>query len=416
MSRIKQTGRSLLRATGMAVLVSAALSLGGEAQAATAEERGFSVPGISYRGQGAPLQRRSQAGMAATVAEFLSQAGWGTETLDSLRVKSEMATNNAGTVVVLDQEVDGLTVYGSRLKAVFDDNGNLRTLGGSMVAVTGSVFMPQIEARDALDVAITTVHPNVSVGLVEIDRVDNTITYGSDPFFYVDPRVTQVAIPERGDSLVEGYLVEIWTDEDNQLHHVLVDGNGKVLEVQNRTADDSYNIFPENPGVDSQVKVSGPGTGNAESPIGWIFTGSHTTHDISGNNVHGYLDTNNDNSPDATGTEVIVNDRALNGNFETDADLFDKPSTFANKNVAAQNLFYLNNLIHDELYRHGFTESAFNFQEDNFERGELGSDSVNAEAQDGGGENNANFATPQRWLEPAHADVPVGIFLSAPRR
>jgi hypothetical protein len=59
-----------------------------------------------------------------------------------------------------------------------------------------------------------------------------------------------------------------------------------------------------------------------------------------------------------------------------------------------QNLFYLNNRIHDVLYAAGFTEAELNFQENNFSRGGAGSDSVNAEAQDGGGLDNANFATP----------------------
>ena len=82
------------------------------------------------------------------------------------------------------------------------------------------------------------------------------------------------------------------------------------------------------------------------------------------------------------------------GNFLMAADLAEEPSTPTNRDVAVQNLFYLNNRVHDILLPHGFTEAAGNFQENNFNRGGLGSDSVNAEAQDGRGENNANFATP----------------------
>ena len=88
------------------------------------------------------------------------------------------------------------------------------------------------------------------------------------------------------------------------------------------------------------------------------------------------------------------------GNFVTPANLGQQPSTAQNREVAVQNLFYLNNLIHDELYAHGFTESAGNFQEDNFGRGGAGSDSVEAQAQDGGGTNNANMATPADGSNP----------------
>ena len=64
----------------------------------------------------------------------------------------------------------------------------------------------------------------------------------------------------------------------------------------------------------------------------------------------------------------------------------------ANRAVAVQNLFYLNNVIHDKLYRHGFDELAGNFQINNFGKGGAGNDAVQAEAQDGGGTDNANAA------------------------
>jgi hypothetical protein len=65
-----------------------------------------------------------------------------------------------------------------------------------------------------------------------------------------------------------------------------------------------------------------------------------------------------------------------------------------------QNLFFLNNTIHDILYRHGFDEAAGNFQVDNFGKGGEGDDPVRAEAQDGGGTDNANFATPPDGSRP----------------
>ena len=56
--------------------------------------------------------------------------------------------------------------------------------------------------------------------------------------------------------------------------------------------------------------------------------------------------------------------------------------------------------MHDVLYRHGFDEAAGNFQEQNFSAGGMGSDSVLAEAQDGSGTDNANFATPSDGRNP----------------
>ncbi len=90
-------------------------------------------------------------------------------------------------------------------------------------------------------------------------------------------------------------------------------------------------------------------------------------------------------------TEPFVFDYAFNANKEP-----------ANSMKAAiVNLFYWNNLMHDVYYRMGFTEAAGNFQESNtFSTGTRGSvidnlplDEVLAQAQDGGGTNNANFLT-----------------------
>ncbi len=68
------------------------------------------------------------------------------------------------------------------------------------------------------------------------------------------------------------------------------------------------------------------------------------------------------------------------------------PSQFQQGSVT--NAFYAVNRWHDEMYRLGFTESARNFQTDNFGRGGTGNDSISVEVQDGSGTNSANFSTP----------------------
>jgi hypothetical protein len=125
-----------------------------------------------------------------------------------------------------------------------------------------------------------------------------------------------------------------------------------------------------------------------------LFGGAQGSTNIAGNNANAYLDVVSDNRSDTNGTTVA------DGEFLTAADTSVQPSTTGNREVAVQNLFYLNNLIHDELYRHGFTEAAANFQENNFNKGGRASDAVNAEAQDGGGTDNANFATPRDGQNP----------------
>jgi len=79
-------------------------------------------------------------------------------------------------------------------------------------------------------------------------------------------------------------------------------------------------------------------------------------------------------------------------------DLTQQPVTYTQASIA--NLFYWSNVLHDVHYLYGFTESARNFQVNNYGRGGLGNDAVLAETQDGSGTNNANFFTPPDGAAP----------------
>ncbi|MBS1510792.1 MAG: M36 family metallopeptidase [Bacteroidetes bacterium] len=144
------------------------------------------------------------------------------------------------------------------------------------------------------------------------------------------------------------------------------------------------------------------GAVNNATTNGWHFDGT-TNYDITrGNNVHAYLDVDNNNTPNQGGNNFSAQSSTPNPSltFNTNPDFSQDPSVTANKNAAVTNLFYWNNLIHDLAYQYGFTELAGNFQTDNLGRGGLGNDYVQAEAQDGGGSNNANFATPADGTRP----------------
>jgi len=150
----------------------------------------------------------------------------------------------------------------------------------------------------------------------------------------------------------------------------------------------SYTIFPlpiEAPTFGSRTIVSNPWILSA-SPEGWHYDGNTRYTITRGNNVYAYEDNAAANlagySPDAGATR----------NFNYYFGINDDP--FTNQSASITNLFYLNNRIHDIFYTFGFTPSARNFQNTNFGLGGIGNDYVQAEAQDGGGTNNANFATP----------------------
>ncbi len=126
------------------------------------------------------------------------------------------------------------------------------------------------------------------------------------------------------------------------------------------------------------------------SPHGWIDDGVNETR---GNNADAHLDRDGNDAPDLPrpqGSPFRV--------FDFPLDLGQSPNTYGD--AAVTQLFYWNNWMHDRLYELGFTEAAGNFQLNNFGRGGLGNDPVQADAQDGEGFNNANFFTPPDGQSP----------------
>ncbi len=121
-----------------------------------------------------------------------------------------------------------------------------------------------------------------------------------------------------------------------------------------------------------------------------------------GNNVEAYLDRDANNAPDTTSGNGLSSGHAsaANQNFTFTFDTTVSPTTATNQAAVVTNLFYYNNIMHDFSYALGFTETARNFQTNNYGRGGTGNDSVRAEAQDGSGTNNANFATPPDGQRP----------------
>lgn len=179
--------------------------------------------------------------------------------------------------------------------------------------------------------------------------------------------------------------------------------NEKFSESVNKTSTSSnllapdnasYNIFPlpiEAPTFGSRSVVNNPWILTA-SPEGWHSDGANHYTNTRGNNVYAYEDTADKDLPGYSP------DGGVSRNFNFPFSINGTPSF--NQNAAITNLFYVNNRVHDIFYQFGFTESARNFQQNNFGKGGVGNDYVLAESQDGGGLNNANFTTPSDGNRP----------------
>lgn len=119
-----------------------------------------------------------------------------------------------------------------------------------------------------------------------------------------------------------------------------------------------------------------------------------------GNNVYAQEDRDNNNN--TFGLSATSSTTLPDLTFDYVYDFTKSPTdpSSDNQKAAIVNLFYWNNIIHDIAYVYGFDEAAANFQNDNQGRGGLGNDYVIADAQDGGGTNNANFSTPSDGSRP----------------
>ncbi len=142
----------------------------------------------------------------------------------------------------------------------------------------------------------------------------------------------------------------------------------------------------EAPSFDARVLVADPSDPSV-SPLGWHNDGTTAYTTTRGNNVYAYEDADNNNLPGYSpdGGAGLAFDFAFDDATMT-------PTAY--RDAAITNTFFWSNHLHDVLARLGFDEAAGNFQTTNPSGTGLGGDALLAEALDGGGTNNANFATP----------------------
>jgi hypothetical protein len=124
------------------------------------------------------------------------------------------------------------------------------------------------------------------------------------------------------------------------------------------------------------ANITNPET--ASSPIGWVYSTN-----TAGNNVVAFK--GSPSSGVAQGSSA--------GSFVYVQDGSQSPTVAVNANASIVQLFYTVNTLHDTFYLYGFTESGFNFQDRNFDKGGIEGDRVLAFAQDGIN-SFGSFATP----------------------
>jgi uncharacterized protein (TIGR03437 family) len=187
-----------------------------------------------------------------------------------------------------------------------------------------------------------------------------------------------------------------------QLYEILIDAeDGKLLFRHN-----AY-VFAAQGRVWTQSPSQGGSRQLVTFPDGWLpATATVTT----GNNVDVFLDTDGNDQPDTATNPELQNGRPASASQVFDFAFGDGTSALNPRNfkgAAGTNLFYFINIAHDFYYSLGFTETAGNFQTDNFGKGGVGGDAVIAEAQNLFSGNNASFAPTPEGIAPR---LRMGLF------
>ncbi|ESK92607.1 putative extracellular elastinolytic metalloproteinase precursor [Moniliophthora roreri MCA 2997] len=204
--------------------------------------------------------------------------------------------------------------------------------------------------------------PSVEVASV-IPRVEQALDGKHNS---VQPTVEYLTLQDS--SIVLFHVIQVQNEAAMTWHEAYVDAHsGELVSITDFVAQASYKVLPmwkELPTEGYEILVDHQNS--VASPFGWHNDGITNTTVTAGNNVITYIGAERPRQP--------LGQAALSS--------------------STTHAFYVINSFHDVLYLYGFTESTFNFQTNNFDKGGLGNDRVLVSLDDSAGQNNADFATP----------------------
>lgn len=339
-----------------------------------------------------------------------------------------VSQHNGVRHIHIAQAHDGIRILNSSANVTMNAQGQIihvanRLIGGLSV----SNAVPTLTAQQAVEQAATQLNLTYQEPVTLLENPDATqYTFAKSDLSLEDIPVELVYWANKEHQLRAAWSLSIYPLDAQHWWHVILDAEtGEMLKTTDwvvrcsvgacgkghidghaawhaqaaqpapapsaATATASYRVYAlpvESPSHGGRTLEIEPHD-SLPSPFAW--------HDVDGvpgaeytitrgNNVYAYEDRADQNTPGYSpdGDTTLTFDFPIN--------LSNDPVTY--EDAAITNLFYVNNRIHDITYQYGFDEAAGNFQTNNYGRGGTPGDEVRAEAQDGGGNNNANFATP----------------------
>ncbi len=351
-----------------------------------------------------PLLDASKADAAVNARRFLTDNPElfqlsSAETNALTVTRRQRDAHNGATHLTLAQTINGREVFQSEFTAHFDRTGALLAASGELIPALARKLnrtQPELTANQAT--LLAGEHAGVALGKdAALARAEDT------KLIYFPLTANEVRL---------AWQTTLWLRDTPDVYLILLDAErGSLLYRQNLTWYEQSQTNPRgqvftkdcprpdlpernpNPPVVpreelpfSPAPFNGKPIFSANDPhLDW-WAGAAPTGLIS-NNTDTHLDRDANDAPD------LPRVNTADGNFSFSLDLTQAPTTADNQRVAQVNLFYWVNRYHDIMYSFGFTEAAGNFQTSNFSFGGRAADAVQADAQDGGGTNNANFSS-----------------------
>ncbi|HYP27044.1 MAG TPA: M36 family metallopeptidase [Blastocatellia bacterium] len=361
------------------------------------------VPKLLFSGTG-PLSRPAAGSPDKVARGFLAAHTemFGLTRRDVRRMKLENVDPDGSTTFLsYNQTIDGIPLFQGQVQVAVNTSGEVLSVMEGMVIPNGRVnTTPELTEEAAMVRAFNYAGREVSDSFEVVDaRVERggRATYRNPLGPNHEDTMSELRVMRVGD---RGVLVwQMFVDAGpSEWYAICVDANtGALLYRYNLYAHAAQGtVYTQHPSFSGRTLESFVGDTIINTAAGWMGTSTVTT----GNNVEAYLDTDANNSPDPNNTTGLSNGHAIAANQDFTFPFVTGVDPRTQRPAVVTNLFYFCNIAHDFHYRLGFTETARNFQTNNFGRGGVGNDSVRAEAQDGSGTNNANFATPSEGQRP----------------
>ncbi|KAK1231074.1 hypothetical protein PQX77_005821 [Marasmius sp. AFHP31] len=200
--------------------------------------------------------------------------------------------------------------------------------------------------------------PEPTFGVAEAIKVVEDAVDGTH-VSNVDPDLEYLARPDG--SVALAHVIQVQNHEEGTWFEAFVDAHdGTLLSVNDFVAHATYKVIPiEGYSVEDGYEVLVNPEDKSASPLGWHDTGNGATTDTSGNNAIAFR-----------ATQIATTSQSSDGpTFDYPYDTSLEPSGGHNLDASRVQAFYIANTIHDILYRYGFTETTYNFQDNNFGKG-----------------------------------------------